>query len=268
MKKKKWFFMLAVTVIVFVSVIGGPLIINKLYKMGPGFVTVWSGADVLSFYSNVLGSTITVAVLAVTIAFTKKQIQRERFLERNRAKWENVESIITQALIDISPLRMQNITEVNSNDSLLANILTSIYHLQTYTNTAKTSLDMVKCYVNPAEYEQISSYLQTLTAAIVEFCAIASELQSQYMILQNIAIVNKGKIPDEAVLICINNTNNIIKKIPPAYTGPYQDLLDGKGSTFEKIYTNLDEQANSILTIGKKDGVTPCPPLNGSEKKE
>ena len=50
MKKKKWLIVLAVMAIVLVLVIGIPLIINKLYKMGPGFVTVWDGADMLSYY--------------------------------------------------------------------------------------------------------------------------------------------------------------------------------------------------------------------------
>ena len=56
MKKKKWLIVLAVMAIVLVLVIGIPLIINKLYKMGPGFVTVWDGADMLSYYGTLLGA--------------------------------------------------------------------------------------------------------------------------------------------------------------------------------------------------------------------
>lgn len=56
MKKKKWLTALVITVIILAFVIGVPLIINELYKKGPGYITVWNGADMLSYYGTILGS--------------------------------------------------------------------------------------------------------------------------------------------------------------------------------------------------------------------
>ncbi|WP_322200895.1 hypothetical protein [Acutalibacter intestini] len=77
MKKKKWLIVLAVMAIVLVLVIGIPLIINKLYKMGPGFVTVWDGADMLSYYGTLLGD--CGAVIGVLVyPFCSKELPGRR----------------------------------------------------------------------------------------------------------------------------------------------------------------------------------------------
>ena len=61
-------------------IVGIPIIINECYKANCGYITVWDGADVLGYYGAILGSIIAVATLAITIVFTKKQIQRDSFL--------------------------------------------------------------------------------------------------------------------------------------------------------------------------------------------
>ena len=60
-------------------IVGIPIIINECYKANCGYITVWDGADVLGYYGDILGSIIAVATLAITIVFTKKQIQRDSF---------------------------------------------------------------------------------------------------------------------------------------------------------------------------------------------
>lgn len=77
MRKKKWIATLVIIVIILTLVFGIPLIINELYKKGPGYITVWDGADMLSFYGTMLGTGATILALVITIAFTRKQIIRE-----------------------------------------------------------------------------------------------------------------------------------------------------------------------------------------------
>ena len=68
-------------------IIGIPVIINECYKANSGYLTVWSGADVLGYYGSILGSAIAAITLVVTIVFTKKQIQRESYLRQHRIKY-------------------------------------------------------------------------------------------------------------------------------------------------------------------------------------
>lgn len=85
---------------------GIPIIINECYKANCGYLTVWDGADMLGYYGTVLGSIIAVATLAITIVFTKKQIQRDSFLKNENEKWDRLKAIFMQTLSDINPLRV------------------------------------------------------------------------------------------------------------------------------------------------------------------
>ena len=87
-------------------IVGIPIIINECYKANCGYITVWDGADVLGYYGAILGSIIAVATLAITIIFTKKQIQRDSFLKNENEKWDRLKAIFMQTLSDINPMRV------------------------------------------------------------------------------------------------------------------------------------------------------------------
>lgn len=103
MKAIKIFFCI---IIVAFLIVGVPIIINECYKANCGYITVWSGADVLGYYGAILGSTIAVVTLVITIIFTKKQIQRESFLTNETEKWDKLKEIFLQMLSDINPMRV------------------------------------------------------------------------------------------------------------------------------------------------------------------
>lgn len=236
------------TLVALFLTVGIPLIINECYKRG-GYITMWGAADVLAYYGTLLGAIATVAVLATTILFTKRQLQRQSFLERSRTKWEKAESIITQALLDISPLNMHNVRKINTDASAFANICGIIFDLQSYSAKAKTSLDMIKCYINPSEYAQISDYIRELNSTIEQFLEIESELENQYMSLQVIGVANNGKIPDAALVLSFKEISEITKKIPIVHRESYQKLLNMKREAFEKIYADVDTQADQLLRL-------------------
>ena len=105
MNKKKWLIVLVGTVTILALVIGVPLVINELYKMGPGYITVWNGADMLSFYGTMLGTGATILALVITIIYTRKQISRDNYLKSKSEKWAKIESIFATALDTINPMR-------------------------------------------------------------------------------------------------------------------------------------------------------------------
>lgn len=261
MSRKKWILVIILTILLFSIAI--PIAINESYKHGVIYVTKWDASDVLTYYGTLLVTTTTVVTLVGTIQFTRKQIQHDQFLEKNRTKWEKVESIITQALVDISPLKsaceidISNINiDMNADKSYPLFIVnyTIILRLQLYATTAKTSLDMISCYISPVEHEQIADYVKELHNAINQFCAIEYELEKQYMNMQMFGMMNNGKIPNDLLLICTNQINEIQKKIPIAHDETYQRLLNMKREVFNRIYTELEVKANQILRFWQKRG--------------
>lgn len=74
--KKWWFiFFLVFVFIFFIFII--PIIINELYKLEDGYITIWGATDVLSFYSVVLSGLITIFALIVTIYYSKKDTKKQ-----------------------------------------------------------------------------------------------------------------------------------------------------------------------------------------------
>ena len=77
MKKSwiKWAVLGLLAVIIFI--VGVPIIINECYKTNSGYMTMWSAADVLSYYGTILGVLVAAATITVTISFTQKSKNRE-----------------------------------------------------------------------------------------------------------------------------------------------------------------------------------------------
>lgn len=243
-KKVAW----ALASVLFLTVVI-PIAINESYKYGVIYVTKWEAADVLSYYGALLGSISTIVALVVTIAFTKKQIQRDRFLELNRAKWEKVDLTVIQILMDISPLKMCNF-EVLSGP-VTENIQIIISNLLHYEATAKTSMNIIKCYANATDYRKMEGFLDELYDSIMQFCKIGDELLDEYLALQTSALENGGIIPNTELLQHLDRATEINKRIPQAHDVKYQKLLNMKRDVFERIYAEIEAEANQKLQFKK-----------------
>ena len=217
MRKSKFFAIIISAFLLSVVVI--PIAINESYKHGVVYVTKWDAADVLSYYGSLLGSVSTILALVITIIFTKKQIQRDRFLELNRTKWEKVDIIISNLL--------------------------------QYEATAKTSLNNIKCYINPIEYRKIEVLIEEIYNSIMHFCKIGDELLDEYLTLQTLALEHGGTIPNEELLKHLDRATEINKRIPLAHDAEYQRLFNMKRDVFEKIYAEIEVEANKKLQFRK-----------------
>lgn len=72
--KKKW----AIGgLLVFAAIIVVPVIINAMYLVNDGYITVWSGADVLAFYGATLGAVGTIVLGVVAWAQNKRLVELE-----------------------------------------------------------------------------------------------------------------------------------------------------------------------------------------------
>lgn len=288
MRKKKWIATLVIIVIILTLVFGIPLIINELYKKGPGYITVWDGADMLSFYGTMLGTGATILALVITIAFTRKQIIRESYLKSEDEKWAKIESVFAAALDTINPMRPLTLTMGTGHTDPSA----AIFTLQKHIISCKTAADQVNAYLNTKDYPKVKGLIDAIAALTEQIEPILQEEVKEYtktrdlagrdnaekvlaMALQNPhvfprenldfsnkIIENTNGVQLDDIVEAINKLNGEIISI---YHNVYRPLLQLKGSTFETINTETQKEADNILRIwGRK----PCPPLNGSEKKK
>ncbi len=83
---KKW--IVKGTLLAIVAVIMVPILINELYQADNGYFTVWTGADVLSFYGAALGAIGTIALGMVAWGQNKRllKIEENNFLSNNLSR--------------------------------------------------------------------------------------------------------------------------------------------------------------------------------------
>ena len=288
MKNKKWLIVLMATVIILALVICVPLGINELYKKGPGYITVWDGADVLSFYGTILGTCATVLALVITIVFTRKQISRESYLKSESEKWARIESIFASALDTINPMR----PIISAMDNGHLNPTATILRFEKYLISCKTATDQLNAYLNMKDYPKVKGLIDGIAALVEQVEPILQKEVKEYTKTRDlsgrnnaetilaIAAQNPNAFPKENIDFSkkiIENTSGVqlddivetINKLHgemiSIYHNVYHPLLQLKGSTFETINTETQKEADNILRIwGRK----PCPPLNGSEKKK
>ena len=276
------------TVIILALVIGVPLGINELYKKGPGYITVWDGADVLSFYGTILGTCATVLALVITIVFTRTQISRESYLKSESEKWARIESIFASALDTINPMR----PIISAMDNGHLNPTATILRFEKYLISCKTATDQLNAYLNMKDYPKVKGLIDGIAALVEQVEPILQKEVKEYTKTRDlsgrnnaetilaIAAQNPNAFPKENIDFSkkiIENTSGVqlddivetINKLHgemiSIYHNVYHPLLQLKGSTFETINTETQKEADNILRIwGRK----PCPPLNGSEKKK
>lgn len=256
--------------------VGVPLAINECYKVG-GYITLWNASDVLAYYGALLGSATAVAVLAGTIVFTRKQLQREAYINGQKEKWGKVEDIVINALMNINPMQITQMIAYASIDGDISELRAK---LQLYTIKSKQSLDLVKCYLNSDEMAAAKVYLKKIVSAIELFVAHVDKYQEQYERLEclddnydatlhfvrndnpniNTGNHNNSK-PDISAASKLETMRDIAEKMKclamgsaELYNVTYQALLDEKRDVFRVIYEEIDREAEKILSWGYRKG--------------
>ena len=255
-------------------VVGIPIIINECYKANCGYITVWDGSDVLGYYGTILGSVIAVISIIVTIAFTKKQIQRDSFLKNENEKWDRLKSIFLQTLSDIKPMSiLKDVMDNGFTDPTKAITL-----LQRYQLDCKIANDLLNAHLNMNDYPKFKELIDSIATTAEVFVDISQKEIDQYSdfrLLQhkdtalemlsiekerpgsfskeNIAfnkdILEKTKtISHESINRQITQLNT---EFIQAYEEKYRALLQLTGSTFETIAIETQRQADSMLSFGK-----------------
>ena len=256
-------------------IIGVPIIINECYKANSGYTTVWDGADALGYYGAILGSVIAVATLAVTIIFTKKQIQRDNFLKTETEKWAKVESVFATVLDDINPIRVMKDTMDNgiTDPGKAMNIL------QKYQLTCEMAGDQLNVCLSSKDYASVKTLIDSIISATKQFVAVAQKQIDQY---SNLLSLKQREIAEKAIKIqsqypgsfsqsemgehyeTLERTKDIkfdniknelclfINETVAINNSVYKPLLKTKNKVFEEINANVQKRADDILRIGRK----------------
>lgn len=255
-------------------IVGIPVIINECYKANCGYITVWDGSDVLGYYGTILGSVIAVISIIVTIAFTKKQIQRESFLKNEDEKWNRLREIFLQILNDINPMRvLKDVMDNGFTDPTKA-----IHLLQRYQLDCKMANDLLNVHLNMSDYPKFKELIDGIATTAGYFVGISQKEIDQYSDLriwqhkdtaQEMLRIEKehpGSFPEDHVAlneeviekiktISYENINLQITQLNTefvqAYEEKYRALLQLTGSTFEAIAIGTQRQADSMLSFGK-----------------
>ena len=256
-------------------IIGVPIVINECYKTNSGYTTVWDGADLLGYYGAILGSVIAVATLAVTIIFTKKQIQRESYIRTEAEKFSKLETVFLEILDSINPIEtMKKVMDNGFTDPTKA-----INILQKYQLNCKTACDRLNAHLNMSDYPKFKKIIDSIASISEEYVSISQGEIDQYSdlrlwshretalkMLQNEEIIPGSFSPKDIAFSkdIVEKTSAIdyanIEKTIATLNGNFVDLYETKfrgllqlyGATFEESKTEIHKKADDILRIGRK----------------
>ena len=268
-KRTKFFLIIVATFLI----IGIPVIINECYKANCGYITVWDAPDVLGYYGTVLGSVIAVISIIVTIAFTKKQIQRDSFLKNEEEKWDRLRDIFLQILNDINPMRvLKDVMDNGFTDPTRA-----IHLLQRYQLDCKMANDLLNVHLNMSDYPKFKELIDGIATTAEYFVDVSQKEIDQYSdlrIWQHKDAANEmlriekerpgsfsedhvalnEEVVEEIKTISYENINlqitQLNTELVQAYEEKFRALLQLTGSTFETIAIETQRQADSMLSFG------------------
>ena len=273
-KKKTWMVILLI-VVVAVLTIGVPFAINEAYKVDNGYVTMWGAEDVLSYYGAILGATATIAALALTIWFTKKQIQRDAYLKNETDKWRQVESTIGSILNEINPMIMLK----RGMDTEFIDPGYAMNQFSKYSMDCRLTTDQLMTRVNTFDFKMISELVKRIQEVADKLFQLSQkeidqhnkrlQLQQRENALKFLTIEQKcpGSFPASEVAmhqktirmtdgICLeeitDSINEINKEFWNIYDTEFRPLLQLKGTTFESIYMQIQANADVILSFWRK----------------
>lgn len=261
--------------IFFMFAVGIPVVINESYKVGRGYITLWNASDVLSYYGSLLGATVTAVVFAGTVIFTRKQIQKQDYENRERGRWNRIDEVVTLALKQIHPLKISKIT-AQGTQVKTGVILTE---LAEYEMNAKSALDMINCYVTENDYKRLEPLIINILNTIEKCCKISEAYSEQYSwIIQaeerklSLRLLEEEEkkpnsisekeieeykrriesIPEFEINIFNQRLKKIGEDLMKIHSMEYCPLLVQKREIFDTIYDEIDNMSVKILKFWKK----------------
>ena len=219
---------LASVAIAAILIFGVPILINECYKHG-GYLTLWSAADVLAYYGTVLGTTVTIGALAITVCFTRRQIQRESYLRSEQERWGKIEERFALMLDLINPMRLikENIN-ATVQEELDYNITYRLTHM-----SEMNKLCLTMCGDDLKKVQKLLHLIRAVTDATDTVLKAAFDEQIE------------GK------------EYNLKAELNAIYFDIYEPLVQEVVEVFSKINTDIQIEANAMLFLGGNTDANP-----------
>ena len=243
--KSKWFWIAFISLVVLV--VGVPILINELYKQNKGYITVWGGEDVLSYYGTLLGATATIIALYFTIKSTRAQIASERYVSIQREKWGQIERLFRIAISLAQPLTLCSIYTTG----LSKQGTQGCSELQQHIYNVKSAIDDIRGTVTESD----ELIVKDLLAKLQKIAQKVEMLSNDYFDL--LLAFRASKDTDTAnnkpvmTAMLLAKQKNITDKVNELHEKDYQELLTLKKVCFGEVYTKIDEKAKTILYSNK-----------------
>lgn len=254
-------------------IVGVPIIINELYKR-PGYVTMWSAADMLGYYGTLLGAFVGIATLVMTIWFTRCQIQRESYLQSEKEKWDEIRNIFAYILDSINPLKALLGVFPDSSDPMELAVF-----LKKYQINCRTSTDKLKAYLSKKDEAKVSKFILSIETSSKKYYEAANQATdvffklSQYKILKNAQdqlrkfqndllipdiyeFVNARKEEYNSNKIPLTDMNKILvdfeNQMKSLYEEDFLPLMEQHRASFEEIENHIQIHADTMLYFWRK----------------
>ena len=258
------------------ALIGVPLIINASYQCDTIMITTqWGAEDVLNYYGAILSSVVTIAGLAITIWFTRKQIRRESYIKVENDKWAKTETVVSDILSEINPMPvLKQIMDTGFTDPDSA-----IFSLQKYQISCRTAADQLNAYLNTIDYPKVKELIDHISDVADKFFQASQkeidqyskqrDLQRRKITLELLSMeerypgsLSAGEIAKhqetikDTDSICLEDIKKAIQQINEEviriYETDFRGLLQRKGATFEAINVQTQKEADAILSLWRK----------------
>lgn len=230
--------------IAFILIVGVPFLINESYKVGKGYVTVWTGAEFLSYYGTIIGAASTITALVFTISFTRKQILYGKYVQSEMDKWRKIEELFDTVLELAQPMNypaMYIAALLNQSIENCSEFTENIYRLF-------TTLDRIKGTID----EKDEAKVQLLLVRMYELTEAISPLANDYSLLIFDAVKVKNKSSgSELSKQVLNKQKRLEHTAEILREQKYLPIIQLKKKCFTEIYAEIDQDASQIIRIVK-----------------
>lgn len=163
---RKLLLIIFVILLALIFLFGVPIIINELYKLETGYITVWEATDVLAYYSTIFGAVATIFAVVTTILYTErskkidriKQIQPlidcrlELSLSIDDFKKQDLYGQVL--VLDFMNTHFENKIDENMVDNLKKN--KAFYFEYSLTNVGSGNALLIKISINGFNYREFN----------------------------------------------------------------------------------------------------------------
>ena len=240
--KTKLFRYICAIVVVLVVVV--PLCINALYKSDKVLMTtVWTGADVLSYYGTILGTIATIVALVCTIMFTRQQIVYEQYVRSETEKWGRMEKLFVTAISLAQPKTLSSIYM----DSIARQSVEGCAELMRHMYELQSAIDSIYGVVEEKDEPKVHELLKSIKNVANEKEKLSEQYSTLLMALHTFRGNNDEDSKNVQTLFLLTQQKDISDAVMKLNKNEYRTLLQMKKKCFGAIYREVEENASKLL---------------------